>query len=47
MPPTLGSGALSNVPADCAIYVPSASVAAYQAASGWSARSAYIQAIPT
>lgn len=45
-PPKLGRYALQNVPADCAIYVPAASVAAYQAAIGWSARAAYIQAIP-
>ena len=45
-PPTWGIGPFNNVPADCAIYVPSASVATYQAASGWSSRAAYIQAIP-
>ena len=45
IPPALGEGAITGVPADCAIYVPSTSVAAYQAASGWSDRSAYIQAI--
>ncbi len=46
-PPTLGTGVFSGVPADCAIYVPAASVSAYQAASGWSGRAAYIQPIPT
>ena len=45
-PPTLGANALGNIPATCPIYVPAASVAAYQAASSWSARAAYIQAIP-
>lgn len=34
-----------NVPANCVIKVPSASIAAYQAAAGWSDRAAYIQAI--
>ena len=43
--PTLGSGALYAVPTTCPIYVPAASVSAYQAASGWSDRAAYIQAI--
>ena len=46
-PPTVANAnAFNNVPADCAIYVPSGSVAAYQAANIWSARAAYIQAIP-
>lgn len=45
-PPTLSANAIVDLPADCAIYVPAASVAAYQAASGWSDRAAYIQAIP-
>lgn len=45
-PPTLGSQALTSVPATCPIYVPANSVAAYQAASQWKARAAYIQAIP-
>ena len=44
-PPTLGASALNNVPADAAIYVPADSVEAYQAATGWSDRSTYIQAI--
>ena len=44
-PPTVGTDALANVPADCAIYVPEESVDAYKAASGWSDRAAYIQAI--
>lgn len=46
-PPTLGTNAFYNVPATCAIYVPAESVDAYKAASGWSDRAAYIQAIPT
>lgn len=44
-PPTLGTGALTNVPATCAIYVPSDSVDAYKSATGWSDRASYIQAI--
>lgn len=44
-PPTAAYGFLMNVPATCAIKVPAASVAAYQAASYWSDRSAYISAI--
>lgn len=35
-PPTLGTTVFSNLPVFCKIYVPDASVAAYQAASGWS-----------
>ena len=46
-PPTLGTFALGNVPANCAIYVPAESVDTYKAASGWSDRANYIQAIPT
>ena len=46
-PPTLGSNAFSGVPVDCAFYVPAESVDTYKAASGWSDRAAYIQAIPT
>ena len=45
-PPSLGRYAFTGVPADCAIYVPADSVAAYQAASQWSSHAAYIQAIP-
>lgn len=41
-PPTLNASALTNVPADCAIYVPDASVDTYKAASEWSARASYI-----
>ena len=44
-PPTLGFAALTNIPADCAIYVPAASVNAYKAAGGWNDRASYIQAI--
>lgn len=46
-PPILGTSAFSSVPATCAIYVPAESVDTYKAASGWSNRAAYIQAIPT
>lgn len=45
-PPTLGTDVFLNVPATCPIYVPAASVETYKAASGWSDRAAYIQAIP-
>jgi len=44
-PPTLGSNAFSDTN-DCPIYVPSGSVNAYKAASGWSTYSSRIQAIP-
>ena len=46
-PPTLGMNGLWNVPADCPIYVPEGSVSAYQSATEWRSRSAYIQAIPS
>ena len=46
-PPSLSPTSLNNVPADCAIYVPSESVSAYKAASNWKTRADYIQAIPT
>lgn len=46
-PPAADSTTFTGVPSNCAIYVPAASVSAYKAAAGWSARSAYIQAIPT
>ena len=44
-PPTLGTSALSSVPATCSIRVPAESVAAYKAAAYWSVRAAYITAI--
>lgn len=46
-PPTLGNGALNMLSSNLVIYVPSASVSAYQTASGWSAFASRIQAIPT
>ena len=46
-PPTLGSVAFSNTPANMVIYVPAASVEDYKAASGWSNYALKIQAIPT
>ncbi len=46
-PPAVDSTTFAGVPSNCAIYVPAASVSAYKAAAGWSARSAYIQAIQT
>ena len=45
-PPTLGSYVFDNTN-DCPIYVPSESVDAYKAASGWSNYASRIQAIPT
>lgn len=35
-PPTLGTTVFNNLPADAKIYVPAASLATYQGASGWS-----------
>lgn len=45
-PPTLGISAFNSTN-DCPIYVPSESVDAYKAASGWSSYASRIQAIPT
>jgi hypothetical protein len=45
-PPTLGREVFANNASGCKIYVPSASVDAYKAASGWSTYSSAIQAIP-
>lgn len=44
-PPSLGANAFENTPSNMNIFVPAESVAAYKAASGWSARALYIQAI--
>lgn len=44
-PPTLGTSSITGVAANCIFYVPAASVAAYKAADGWSARADKIQAI--
>ena len=44
-PPTLGNSVFNNTN-NCPIYVPAASVTAYQGASGWSTYSSRIQAIP-
>ena len=46
-PPTLGGIYAFNNTNDCPIYVPSGSVDAYKAASGWSRYASRIQAIPT
>ena len=49
-PPALGTGVFTNTPiqtADGKIYVPSASVDTYKAASGWSTWSSKIEAIPS
>lgn len=45
-PPTIYANTFKLIPADCAIFVPAASVDAYKAAQYWSDRAAYIQAIP-
>ena len=45
-PPTLGNIVFDNTN-NCPIYVPSESVDAYKAASGWSSYASRIQAIPT
>ena len=45
-PPTLAVNALQSTN-DCPIYVPSASVSAYQSANGWSTYSSRIRAIPS
>ena len=45
-PPTLGGDDIFNNTNNCPIYVPSASVDAYKAASGWSSYASRIQAIP-
>ena len=45
-PPTLGSNVFNDTN-NCPIYVPSGSVNAYKAASGWSNYASRIQAIPT
>jgi len=45
-PPTLSSDAFSNTNSTFIIYVPSASVETYKAASGWSTYRSRIQAIP-
>ena len=45
-PPTILTNSFSNAKADMAIYVPADSVDAYKAATNWSDRADYIQAIP-
>ena len=45
-PPTLGNSNAFNDTNNCPIYVPSASVATYKAATNWSSLSSRIQAIP-
>lgn len=46
-PSSVDSNTFNGVPSSCNIYVPASSVSAYKSASGWSARAAYIRAIPT
>jgi BspA type Leucine rich repeat region (6 copies) len=43
--PPQSSSSFTGVPASCKIFVPPASLDAYKSAPGWSARSAYIQAM--
>ena len=45
-PPTISNNTIAGLKADCIIYVPTASVDAYKAKQYWSARAAYIQAMP-
>jgi hypothetical protein len=45
-PPAIAVDTISGLKADCIIYVPAASVDAYKAKQYWSARAAYIQAMP-
>ena len=44
-PPSGVNSAMGLAPAACTIYVPASAVDTYKAASGWSARASYIQAI--
>ena len=44
-PPTIQPSTLFTVPETCPIYVPASAVDAYKAASEWSERASYIQAI--
>ena len=44
-PPTLGNSAFDSTN-DCPIYVPAASLSAYQSASGWSEYASRLQAMP-
>lgn len=46
-PPTIYDNTLSGVNENCVFYVPSGSVAAYKAATNWSAVADRIQAIPS
>ena len=45
-PPTIQSNTFSNLPSDCIIYVPAASVEDYKAAENWSALASKIQPEP-
>ena len=42
-PPTLGTNVFQSISSDCVIYVPTASLADYQAAENWSAYASYMQ----
>ena len=41
-PPTLGTTVFNNIQSDCVIYVPSASLTAYQTANSWSTYASYM-----
>ena len=41
-PPTIGSNAFVGIPSDCKIYVPAASLSAYQTATNWSTYASYM-----
>ena len=45
-PPSISGDFPSGIPATCIFYVPASAVSAYQTASQWSTRAAYIQPIP-
>ena len=42
-PPKLGTTVFNNIPSDCIIYVPSASLNTYKTASNWSTYASYMQ----
>ena len=42
-PPTLDGSSFDGIPSDCIIYVPSASLEAYQTATNWSTYASYMQ----
>lgn len=42
-PPTLGTSVFNNIPSDCVIYVPAASLNTYKTTSNWSTYASYMQ----